>query len=283
MASYRFCRSDDLPLLARAHETCVRPFLPGEPGCGPDELKRAAREIDLWTSGCMLAAEGPEPLGVVFSAKRETEACILSVGVRPDRRREGHGRHLLASLRAKLAILGPPRIVAEVPAELEAACAFFADCGFRAEAELVDFVARTPAETRGAEIVTPVSVADLQAAGAFDPALRRPWSRTIAVLARRAAALRGLALAAGERIEAWLLYESDPAAAERRVVALDCGAGERQELWLRLLLQRLGAGDRRPVRLSRASEEEVPFAVLGRCGFVAAERTIVYAAAASGA
>ena len=29
--------------------------------------------------------------------------------------RQGHGRHLLTSLSSKLAILGPPRMVAEVP------------------------------------------------------------------------------------------------------------------------------------------------------------------------
>ena len=44
-----------------------------------------------------------------------------------------HGRHLLESLGSKLAVLGPPRMVAEVPAALGDARAFFAALGWHEE------------------------------------------------------------------------------------------------------------------------------------------------------
>ena len=65
----------------------------------------------------MVAFEGREPVGVLLGAKRRDATLVHALRVHPEHRRRGHARHLLTSLGQKLAILGPPRLVAEVPAD----------------------------------------------------------------------------------------------------------------------------------------------------------------------
>ena len=66
----------------------------------------------------MVAFSGSDPIGVLIGAKRPSGTLVHKIAVHPDHRRQGHGRHLLTSLGSKLAILGPPRMVAEVPETL---------------------------------------------------------------------------------------------------------------------------------------------------------------------
>ena len=66
-------------------------------------------------------ARGRDPVGVLLGAKRPRRRWSTASRVHPEHRRRGHGRHLLTSLGPKLAILGPPRIVAEVPGRARAA------------------------------------------------------------------------------------------------------------------------------------------------------------------
>src|SRR5262245_64794026 len=88
----------------------------------------------------MVAFSGSDPIGVLIGAKRPTGTLVHTIAVHPDHLRQGHGRHLLASLSSKLAILGPPRIVAEVPETLSPACELFRACGYAEEAVLTDYV-----------------------------------------------------------------------------------------------------------------------------------------------
>ncbi|HEX6201845.1 MAG TPA: GNAT family N-acetyltransferase, partial [Thermoanaerobaculia bacterium] len=116
MPSYRFCRPDDIPLLVHAVETCYRPHDPAEPPWSPDSFRRGMREIDLWPSNSMVALDtAGEPLAVMIGTKRPDAVAVHRLGVRPDHLRQGHGLHLLTSLSQKLAVLGPDRLVAEVP------------------------------------------------------------------------------------------------------------------------------------------------------------------------
>jgi ribosomal protein S18 acetylase RimI-like enzyme len=274
LASYRFCRTDDLALLARACSACA-PFA----GPGPatvDALKQAARRIDLWTSGCMVALEGDEPVGVVIAAKDSAAACILGVGVRPDVRRRGHGRHLVTSLGAKLSILGPPRLIAEVPAADAVARAFFHACGFTEEMEFADFEGGRAEAGAAPPIVVPVTIDDLVAAGALGARAASTWGSRPAVLERGAEHLRGLAVAAGDRVAAWLLYEPRPVS----VVALWSGADGQRAAWSGLLLRALVAEAGAGVRLAGVGTGDVPPDALHDLGFVEIARTIRCAAAA---
>ena len=121
MSSYRFCRTDDIGLLVDALNRCWSPYFPDEPPMTPAAFKRSIRDLQVWCSSCMVAFSGSDPIGVLIGAKRPSGTLVHKIAVHPDHRRQGHGRHLLTSLGSKLAILGPPRIVAEVPETL-AAC-----------------------------------------------------------------------------------------------------------------------------------------------------------------
>ena len=140
MSSYRFCRTDDIGLLVDALNRCWAPHFPGEPPMTPAAFKRSIRDLQVWCSSCMVAFSGSDPIGVLIGAKRPSGTLIHKIAVHPDHRRQGHGRHLLTSLGSKLAILGPPRMVAEVPEAFAPACELFSACGYVEEALLTDYV-----------------------------------------------------------------------------------------------------------------------------------------------
>ena len=140
MSAYRFCRTDDIALLVDALNRCWAPHFPDEPLMTPAAFKRSIRDLQVWCSSCMVAFSGSDPIGVLIGAKRPSGTLIYRIAVHPDHRRQGHGRHLLASLGSKLAILGPPRIVAEVPETLAPACELFNAGGYVQEALLTDYV-----------------------------------------------------------------------------------------------------------------------------------------------
>ncbi len=134
VTAYRFCRSDDIELLVGALNRCWSPYFPDEPPMTPAAFKRSIRDLQVWCSSCMVAFSGPDPIGVLIGAKRPSATLVHKIAVHPDHRRQGHGRHLLASLGSKLAILGPPRIVAEVDETLAPACELFSASGYVQEA-----------------------------------------------------------------------------------------------------------------------------------------------------
>jgi len=79
----------------------------------PAAFKHTIRDLQVWCSSCMVAFSGPDPIGVLIGGKRSSGTLVHTIAVHPDHRRQGHGRHLLDSLASKLAILGPPRMIAE--------------------------------------------------------------------------------------------------------------------------------------------------------------------------
>ena len=186
----------------------------------PATFKRSIRDLQVWCSSCMVAFAGSDPIGVLIGAKRPSGTLIHKIAVHPDHRRQGHGRHLLASLGSKVAILGPPRIIAEVPETLAPACELFNASGYVQEALLTDYVlpredarpcperaSQSDASRRG--FVIPVTVDDLAANGLLEEAEAHPqvcWERSVETVRARKDDIAGLAVASVERIEAYLLY-----------------------------------------------------------------------------
>jgi ribosomal protein S18 acetylase RimI-like enzyme len=211
VSSYRFCRTDDMPLLVEAYNRAFRPHFAGLPELDREGLKRWIRDIDLWCSSCMIARDDAGDLiGVLLGCKRPTETLVFAVGVHPEHARQGHGRHLLTSLSSKLSILGPPRLVAEVPADDARACAFFESCGWTVEARMRDFTLDLDAipARLAPELVAPITVDELVASGALAVDAPRPWSRSVAALAKRKD-VEALAITSPDRIEAWLLWRDN--------------------------------------------------------------------------
>jgi GNAT superfamily N-acetyltransferase len=286
MSSYRFCRTDDVSLLVDALNRCWSPYFPDEPPMTPAVFKRSIRDLQVWCSSCMVAFSGPDPIGVLIGAKRPSGTLIHKIAVHPDHRRQGHGRHLLTSLSSKLAILGPPRIVAEVPESLAASRGLFSECGYVEEAVLTDNVLEGPATSeRGSAaqvegFVIPVTVDDLAANGLLgevDPnaGVEVCWERSVATLSARKDDIAGLAVASDERIEAYLLYaklgvEGTEILSLRSFID-DGGARLKQ------LLSRLGVGT---FRFPKVHPAEISEELLETLGFTPTGGHLLYAATA---
>lgn len=269
MSSYRFCRTDDIGLLVGALNRCWHPYFPDEPAMTPEAFKRSIRDLQVWCSSCMVAFAGGDPIGVLIGAKRRSGTLIHRIAVHPDHRRQGHGGHLLESLGAKLSILGPPRMVAEVPDTSGEAAALFTARGYVQETLLTDYVLQSLPEAGslgspmasqdGAGVVVPITIDDLDANGLLDGCARHTcWERSVESLAARKDEISGLAVASDERIEAWLLYRRETEIVSLWTFIDDGGAR------LGRLLHRLGP---RPLRFPKVHPDEVPEALLTLLGF----------------
>jgi GNAT superfamily N-acetyltransferase len=285
MAGYRFCRTDDIPLLVDAFNACSASLaVPFEP-LNVDRFKQLARELDLWTSSCMVGVVGDEPVAVMLAAKRETANLILSVVVRSDHQRQGHGRHLLTSLGQKMAILGPPRLVAEVPESAPLARSFLEGCGYRQETWFRDYTWQR-GEAMSAEIdpalVTDATFEDLEGAGALAHHRGDCWERAPETLRSRRHELRAKAIVSERRVEAHLLYRGT-GSSDREIVALGCAEEQRSAPLAMVLLRALAAeAAGGTLRFSKVGEHELAPRLLEASGFVPGERTLLYASRAVG-
>jgi GNAT superfamily N-acetyltransferase len=284
MSAYRFCRTDDIGLLVDALNRCWAPSFPREPLVTPASFKRSIRDLQVWCSSCMVAFAGPDPIGVLIGAKRASATLVHRIAVHPEHRRQGHGRHLLASLGSKLAILGPPRLVAEVPESLPAACELFGAGGYVPETVLTDFVwegqGHAVPDVPGMFVI-PVTVEDLAANGLLEDACAQPcWERSVETLTARKDDIAGLAVASDEQIEAYILYirgEADREGdAEKTIVSLR-SIVDADGARLKRLLSRLGTGT---VRFPKVHPAEISKGRLETLGFRPAAAHRLYAATA---
>jgi ribosomal protein S18 acetylase RimI-like enzyme len=289
LTAYRFCRTDDVPLLVRAHNACYAEPT-GTPPIAVEDFKRWMRELDVWCSSCMVAFEGSEPVGVLIAAKRAHASFLHRIGVRPEHRRQGHARHMLESLARKMAILEPRTLLAEVPSESEAALRLFDSCGYAAGDTLTDWAASPlPGEAarpgdRGARLhPSPVTWTDLEDSGTLAPLPDRwTWLRSLESLRIQSGDLRGLAFVSDLRIEAWLLYRDPPALSERHVAAFGAAAStESGDGALRGLLIAARSDSPPVVRLVRVHPREIASTTLVEAGFASGSRFVTYAADAA--
>jgi len=302
MTAYRFCRSDDITLLGDALNRCWLPYFPDEPPVTPTAFKRSIRDLQVWSSSCMVAFSGSDPIGVLIGAKRPSGTLIHKIAVHPDHRRQGHGHHLLASLGSKLAILGPPRMIAEVPETLSAACELFNASGYVQETLLTDYVLQREendgrevtemSDDRGGRFVIPVTIDDLAANGLLEEAHPQLcWKRSVETLTAMKNDIAGLAVASDERIEAYLLYymkhevnpeESKEAnslpnnAPTAEILSLRAFV-EHSGVYLQQLLARLFAQGIGTLRFQKVHSEEISKECLERLGFRAATVHRLYA------
>jgi GNAT superfamily N-acetyltransferase len=278
LSSYRFCRTDDISLLVDALNRCWAPYFPDESPMTPAAFKRSIRDLQVWCSSCMVAFAGADPIGVLIGAKRPSGTLVHKIAVHPDHRRQGHARHLLASLGSKLAILGPPRIVAEVPETLAPGCELFSASGYVQEALLTEYVLELEETDVGHAVgmfVIPVTIDDLAANGLVGEGHPQTcWERSIETLTARKDEIQGLAVASDERIEAYILYLNGGEILSLRSFVEDGGARLRQ------LLSHLHARGVMSCRFPKVHPAEISEEVLGTLGFHPAGGHILYAARA---
>jgi len=260
LSAYRFCRTDDIPLLVDAWNRCSLPRVPGTPPLTVAAFKQEIRELDLWCSSCMVAFDGKEPIGVMIGCKRPPQTLVHRIAVHPDHLRQGHARHMLTSLSAKLAILGPPILVAELPAENSAARALFKACGWREERTYVDYLAESPvAAPAPPGLVVPVTVGDLADIALPAADAPRSWERSRATLLARSERLFGLAITHGDRLDASILYAREE---DRNVVwNLSASVGDAGRGAVGVLLRELAHRHRVPIAIPRLEANELDAAV----------------------
>ena len=233
----------------------------------------------------MVAFSGSDPIGVLIGAKRPSGTLVHKIAIHPEHRRQGHGRHLLASLGSKLAILGPPRMIAEVPETFAAACGLFSAGGYVQEALLTDYVLqREKIDARELGFVIPVTVDDLAANGLLGEAppsasarqVQPPvcWERSVETLTARKDDITGLAVASDEHIEACILYIDGGEIVSLRSFVDDGGARLKQ------LLSRLHAQGMKTFRFPKVHPAEISKEVLETLGFRPAGGHLLYAATA---
>lgn len=256
MSSYRFCRTDDIALLVEAWNRCG---LPHEPGASPmtvDGFKKDIRDLGVWCSSCMVAVEGGLPVGVLIGCKRPPHTLVHRIAVHPAHLRRGHGRHLLTSLSAKLAILGPKTLLAEIAADNPAAKSLFASCGWRIDRHFVDLsVERAPvtAATLAVHDVLPEELDD----GGLPPAESiRSWERSRPTIAARAVRMRGLAVASTDRIDASLFYAPEENGAAK-VWSVSYERDDAGEAALAALLREVVRREHSAVVLPRVGPDEI--------------------------
>ncbi len=261
MPAYRFCRSDDIALLTDALNACYVVHLRDRDPMSSADFKREIRELNVWSSSCMVASDDRDPIAVVTGAKRERETLIHRIGVRPDSLRRGHARHLLESLSQKLAVLGPPRLVAELPEDLPEVRSLFEAVGYQAEQRFADFTLREPlAPPAAVGGVVPASLDDLLRYEALDPSVSRSWERALETLQNRKDQIRGLAIASDTRVEACALFRDLPG--RREIVGLG-GTGALLEIVVRVACQAGSVA----VTIPRVSSEEISWDRLESMGF----------------
>jgi GNAT superfamily N-acetyltransferase len=281
VSSYRFCRTDDVSLLVDALKRCWSPYFPDEPAITPETFKRSIRDLQVWCSSCMVAFSGADPIAVLIGAKRPSGTLIHKIAVHPDHRRQGHGRHLLTSLSSKLAILGPPKMIAEIPETLTPTSELFAACGYVQEAVLTDYVFERPVPSeRVPSFVIPVTVDDLTANDLLGDQ-QVCWERSVETLTARKDEIGGLAVASDERIEAYLLYlEGGGDSLEilsMRSFVEDDGARLKQ------LLAQLRVQGAKTFRFQRVHPAEISMALMEVLGFRPAGGHLLFAAKARSA
>ncbi len=268
MPSYRFCRPDDIPRLVAAIDACYRVHVDGEPPMTVARFRGEMKAVDLWPSSCLLAREGDGAVAVLTATKRAEESLISRVGVLPGRERQGHGGHLLTSISQKLAVLGPERLVAELPRDRPDLQAFFAAHDYVCETPLIDWVrAPAPAAPVPEGLLVPITAAAADADDLLSDAGRhRAWQRQRPTLVARTDSLTGAALATPERIEAFALFEASEEAVD--IWCLEAAEGPRRDAFLAALIRDLaGRFPDRALCLPRLADDEVPLAVLEANGF----------------
>lgn len=293
MVSYRFCRPDDLPLLARAVNECYNVHFPDAPEASAERLKDEVRALDVWPSNAMVGLEGDQPVAVMIGTKRPDEVLIHKIGVRPDYRRRGHGLHLLTSLSQKLAVLGPPRLIAELPDDRPDLHAFFEAAGYRREKTYWDWEwFDTSPYPRMADFEMPIDAATLDEMGLLPETPGVSWARDRRSLL--GGELRGLACAGPDSIEAYVLHRPalPPERYEEALALVYCATiGSRTvEPWMtpQNLLGPLLAGvaeeakrSGRRLRVPRVAPEEHDEDFMVGVGLVDTESYHLYAAVAT--
>lgn len=277
MVAYRFCRPDDIPALVHAVNRCYDVHFPSLPPLTVEDFQREVRELNVWPSNCMIATSASDPVAVCIATKRPREVLVLRLGTHPDHLRRGHGSHLLSSLGQKLAVLGPPRLAAEIPESWETARLFFEAVGYRYELTYTDFHRDSPLPPLdSSELVIPVGVEEI--VDQFPEKETSAWERQPLSWLNRKDQLKGLAVASPDGIDAFVLYRTVNQGSVCEITGFQVREPKQEEVFSSLLLRALARQEPGlPWLLPKLHPDEVSYSVLESLGFRCGRRCLRYA------
>ena len=183
MPSYRFCRPDDLQLIVTAVNACYLLHYPDAEALTEEHFKEHMTLFAVRPGNCMVALERQQPVGVVISARRDTQAWIQAIGCQPAFQRRGIASQLIEALIRKIAIQRTSEITVDVPEDNLPAVKFFERVAFNVHGCYVSYHGTLTKQHASPEAVTRATIGELLAAYAqFHP---RPmcWERQAESLA----------------------------------------------------------------------------------------------------
>jgi len=274
MPSFRFCRPDDAALLVEAVNRCYNVHFPKLPAFTLDDFKREVKEINLWSSSCMLALDDGKPVGVIIAAKREASSLILRLGIHPKHQGLGYASHLITSLKGKMAVLGPPLLTVELPEDNESLCAFFDKQGFQVRRRYQDFSISTALEPPAMpEMIIPIDAGDVEDRYVKSGEDLLAWERCTRTLRNRKKQIKGIGVPDVDGMAAYLLYREAPPGTGGNepprvdVFGLGCRDEDKAPVLLGLLLKYLSNEISPHIKIPKLSTNEIPYSFLEAFGF----------------
>lgn len=180
----------------------------------------AANDIDL---ECSYVALDDEPAALALIGRRDGSGWVGGMGTAPRYRRRGLGEKALAAGLAALGERGANVAWLEVIDENERAVALYEKLGFEVVRDLV--VWSLPANEAAPPTSRTIDASSAHAWIRANRPAREPWQRadeSVAAIATRGAALRGLAVdREGQAVGTALLRDDAPAVEALQVVAAD--------------------------------------------------------------
>ena len=296
MPSFRFCRPDDAALLVDAVNRCYNIHFPELPEFTLDDFKREVKELNLWSSSCMLALDDGKPVGVIIAAKRQASSLILRLGIHPQYQGQGYASHLLTSLKGKMAVLGPPLLTVELSDDNENLHAFFEKQGFQVRRRYQDFSLTAALEPPAMpEMIIPIDVEDVEdryVKSEEEPFVPPPrdqgkeealaWERSTRTLRNRKKQIKGIGVPDVDGMAAYLFYmEAPPAHGGHElpgveIFGLGCRDEEKAPVLLGLLLKYLSNEISPNIKIPKLSPSEISYSFLEKLGFQKEKSHIEY-------
>ena len=273
MVAYRFLRPDDLPLIVHAYNTCYRIHHPQLPEMDLEGMKKQVLERNIWSSSCMVAKENGEAVGILIGAKRDWTR-IVYLGVKPNHQRRGIATHMLRSLSSKLAILGPPGLVAELPDDHHVARGLFEQLGYSHTESVFDWKLQAvlpPVKRSPAVIGIPIE----DALKLLPDKAVHAWDRSMNALVNLKEKLECLALLSPDAIMACLIYCRN----EQGGIKVKSIYGHKtlkNTMFLEVLFRTLNQQENGSIRIDKIHQDECSFDVLTKIGFQSTKKWDIF-------
>jgi len=273
MASYRFCRPDDIPRLVRAVNDCAPVVDQNTDQWSDETFKKYINQLDLWPGYCSLAVNDQHSACVLLSCKRPGKIQLLELRTNPDSLRRGHAAHLVTSLKDKVSIVAPDSYIeAIVPTHRSDLMGLFGALDFFLEGEsLFDFeCTHFNFSTISTEIVVQAEIDELAENFEFKKCLN--WERELKSLISTKKEIKVLAVAGIEGYMAYLAYKMTP---DGKIAIVSMGQLDQpvKTIFYAMLVNKLIKDIGESIVIPKITETEVPYTVLKELGF---EKTTEY-------